>query len=298
MATRKNLKKTGKKVKPRKGGSKKRKTVRKGGMWPFTSSCMGSGCVSVPETVELDIETPEQLFEAIRQMEIIKYKKKRVLAEYEKDELSHNYNILHTKAANFIWYNNETLIYYLSNLSDADFKTSMTKIINHFNITNNIKTQINNMRKKTQMNNNNLGFNKSLTILKTQRKTSQNTVLNNPDLVGIISSFGLILTPPMLFKFLIKINPESLSETERSQLEAFKEYYNKNKSVVNDAIEEYYIKGIQKLDYDIGQLDARIEEQNQEAIEYEKRGVRQTVTKDEIENIIKETYFFVEEKKN
>ena len=35
MATRKNLKKTGKKrIKP-KGGAKKRKTVR-GGMWPFT----------------------------------------------------------------------------------------------------------------------------------------------------------------------------------------------------------------------------------------------------------------------
>jgi hypothetical protein len=53
MATRKNLKKTGKRVKPRRGGAKKRKTVKKGGMWPFTT---------VHPTDSFDIPTPDVFF--------------------------------------------------------------------------------------------------------------------------------------------------------------------------------------------------------------------------------------------
>lgn len=236
MATRKNLKKTGK---PKRRGAKKRKTVRKGGMWPFTKKE-----APVHPTRSFDIPTPDVFFSNY----IPQYKKMYKQLPGLKNSIE-TY-ILNLPRKEF----EEKRMFLLKNgivSAPESLEIQFKHVVEHegqypegkpFGFEDKFdQIRANKSNEEYQKNLNIAGVidpqSKEMSKIlgnqynKNPKDVARERVFGTEGITDLIKSFGVTRTPKMLFDFLETIKGKEiidLSQEEKKELSLYRDYYEQN----------------------------------------------------------------------
>jgi hypothetical protein len=234
MATRKNLKKTGKKrIKP-KGGAKKRKTVR-GGVFSFLKSAKVHPKPINELTVEEWFSTISTVFDGLKKALKQKPPNQKLTEMYYTEFLN-----LHKIFKNEEFVRN--LKNFLLNLNNEEDLEAKLKILSEVDfIDDDYKEKIRSEFKEKIRKKNNNEFMSNLNLVRGKDTNKQRSeTLSLPELQGMIQSYGIQYSPKDLFNFLksIKITEiTELTESQKSTMFSFKTYFESNTEEINKFLE-------------------------------------------------------------